>query len=294
MHNIKFIIILFFYIFLTVFMTQSVSADTIAETSAVSVSAVVGGGVITITPSGGGVGTVQTSVSFSGFAYPGAVVHLLKDGISKMTKTANDRGIFNITLDESYNPNVLYTLYAIDKSNRSSVIINYPVVVKSGYLTQISGIRFSPTIVIDKTEVKAGDYLSVSGYALPNEQINIEIEGLQQRSFSIISNNEGLYKITVPLLDLKQGNYNLYVNYENDKRISKVVKFVIGELNILNIDLTINIPGDCNSDQIINLIDFSVMAFWYKKSNPIQCVDTNKDNIINLVDLSILAFYWTG
>jgi hypothetical protein len=274
--------------------TQIVFATDIIDTALVNVSATVGATTSTPTTDNGGGSGSLTSLTFSGYAYPQAVVHVWKDGTPKTTTTADNSGYFTITLGEVYSPNALYTLYAFDKLNRRSLLLNYPIVIKTGYMTQVSGIRFAPTISIDKTEVKFGDYITVSGYAQPNQKIDLSIYGLQDKDFSLTSNTDGVYQITIPLLDLQKGNYNLHVNYKDDKRISKVVSFTVGDLNIPSIDLITNIPGDCNADQVINLVDFSVMAFWYGKSNSPACIDTNNDNIINLVDFSILAFYWTG
>lgn len=52
--------------------------------------------------------------------------------------------------------------------------------------------------------------------------------------------------------------------------------------------------SDINSDHKVNLVDFSIAAYWYKRSSPPESVDLNGDKIINLVDFSIMAFYWTG
>jgi hypothetical protein len=41
-------------------------------------------------------------------------------------------------------------------------------------------------------------------------------------------------------------------------------------------------------------VDFSIMAYWYKRPNPPASVDLNGDSKIDLVDFSILAFNWTG
>jgi hypothetical protein len=285
---------LIFFTLLALFTTLPVFAvDIVSPPENVTVSAFVG--ISTSTPSAdNGGGAIPTSVTFNGYAYPGAMVHIWKDGTPNKTTSADERGYFNISLGETYSPNVLYTLYAIDRSGRQSLLLNYPLVVKTGYLTQVSGIRFAPTIVIDKTEVKFGDYLSVSGYSIPNASIDIVIEGSQKVNYHVKSKNDGTYQLTVPLLDLRKGEYGVHSNYENDKKISKVINFTIGDVNILSVDLTTNIPGDCNADQVINLIDFSVVAFWYGKVSPPRCVDTNSDNVINLVDFSILAFYWTG
>jgi len=51
---------------------------------------------------------------------------------------------------------------------------------------------------------------------------------------------------------------------------------------------------DLNNDRRVNLIDFSIMAYWYKRTGFPEKVDLNTDKAINLTDLSILAFCWTG
>jgi hypothetical protein len=44
----------------------------------------------------------------------------------------------------------------------------------------------------------------------------------------------------------------------------------------------------------VNILDFSIMAFWYKRLGFPAKVDLNTDNKVNLTDLSILAYCWTG
>lgn len=286
MYKNRFIIKCFITLFICVYAQMPVFAEDVSVSASVSN--------VTITPTDEGGGGILTGVVFSGVAYPEAVVHVWKNGIPKTTTIADNNGYFNINLNEIYSPSVLYTLYAIDKDNRRSLLINYPIVIKSGYLTQVSGIRFAPTIVTDKTEVKMGDYLNVYGYAAPNMAIDLNIKGLLNQSFYLTSKSDGSYKMIVPLLGLNKGSYDLYVNYSKDKRISKVVRFTIGDINVLTTEMTTNIPGDCNADDLINIVDFSIAAFWYGKSNPPKCIDTNSDKVINLVDFSILAFYWTG
>ncbi|HEV7702246.1 MAG TPA: hypothetical protein VGO63_02270 [Candidatus Paceibacterota bacterium] len=254
--------------------------------------------VIVVTPGGGntsgGVAIPKTAVSFSGQAYPYALVTLLKQGEDVATVTANSAGDFNITLEENYNSNALYSLFAVDVNNERSLLLNYPIVVRVGLLTQLSGIRFAPTVVADKSQVRAGDYLMISGYALPRRNLSVTVKGMSNKVFSLISSDKGPYKIVLPLANLPKGDYSVFVNYTGDARTSKLIRFSIGDSNIFYTGVLSGIPGDCNSDKVINLVDFSVLAFWYGKSNPPACVDTNKDKIINLVDFSILAFYWTG
>ena len=246
---------------------------------------------------GGGVSIPKTAVRFSGEAYPGATVSILKSGNLATTVLADSLGKFSATLEEQYDNTILYTLFAHDVAGEKSVLINYPIAVYSGYLTHLSGIRFAPTILSDLAQVKQGEYLTLSGYSLPSRNLETVVSGeseAQKKTYTLSSGQDGSYKIVLPLLDSPRGEYTAYVNYLADARISKLVKFTIGGVNIPSSELVKNIPGDCNADNVINLVDFSVLAFWYGKENPPRCVDTNNDGIINLVDFSILAFWWTG
>jgi hypothetical protein len=264
-------------------------------TEAVAVSAQVGEDIV-ITPGGshGGVSIPRTAVIFSGLAYPGALVSLLKQGETRATVKADSSGNFTITLEESYNSTVLYSLFAEDRGGERSLLLNYPIAVQAGFITHLSGIRFAPTILSDKSQVRYGDYLTVHGYSLPQKEMEISILGREKRVFTLTSSEDGSYRIILPLSTLSKGDYYITIGYADDLRTSKLVKFVIGESNIFYTETLSSIPGDCNADKVINLIDFSILAFWYGKSNPPVCVDTNADKVINLIDFSILAFYWTG
>lgn len=279
---------------LIVTFSHSVSALVLVDTENVSITAQVGTGIGGGTSSGGGISIPRTAVEFSGQAYPSGTVTLLKEGKEVLSVPADNKGIFSITHEESTNNNIFYSLYATDALGDRSLLVNYPIIVYTGYLTHLSGIRFAPTINIDKSKVKAGDYLTVSGYSAPSANLEVDIEGTTTRTFTLTSSNTGLYKIIIPLGDLPKGEYVVSTKYVGDTRFSKLVQFTIADVNILVTANDTNLPGDCNADHVINIVDFSVLAFWYGKLNPPSCVDTNHDHIIDLRDFSILAFYWTG
>lgn len=76
---------------------------------------------------------------------------------------------------------------------------------------------------------------------------------------------------------------------------SKAVSFKVGTKNVLA-EKPALCPkkGDLNNDCNVNLVDFSIAAYWYKKSNPPANLDLNNDAKIDLVDFSIMAYYWNG
>jgi hypothetical protein len=54
--------------------------------------------------------------------------------------------------------------------------------------------------------------------------------------------------------------------------------------------------GDLNCDGKVNLVDFSIMAFWFGRTLTGKGLDAdlNHDSKVNLVDFSIMVFHWTG
>lgn len=295
-------IIFIFFLALLLFPFQNINALDIVSSDDVIVSARVIDPDVIVTPipvstSGGGVVNLaipKIGVALKGEAYPNAKISLLKNGVLLFVVNADSAGFFNLSIEEKYENTALYTIFAEDSSGTKSLLLNYPVAVYSGYITELSNIRFAPTISIDKSEVVQGDYITIYGYAMPSRSMSISLEGGNQKNFFVTSQADGSYRITLPMIDLPKGSYSLNIKYLNDTRISKFVKFIIGDTNkdIKNYPTTIS--GDCNKDGIINLIDFSVMAFWYKKNKPPTCVDVNSDNAVNLVDFSILAYFWTN
>lgn len=260
-----------------------------ASPETVSVSAIVG--TLPSIDEGTGGGVYQSGVKFSGFAYPGATVTVQKRNGSATTVLSGKDGSFSIVVPET--DWQLFTLFATDVFGRKSTLLNFPTVLYSGYLTDISGIRFAPTITTDKISVKKGDFLTIEGSSLPNTKVRVAFDGIENKTFLLESDTSGSYNATVPI-DLVEGDYTLRSNYPLDTRTSKALRISVGTASILRVEATSNIPGDCNVDQKITLVDFSVLAYWYGKPNPPKCVDPNTDNTVNLVDFSIVAFYWNG
>jgi hypothetical protein len=75
---------------------------------------------------------------------------------------------------------------------------------------------------------------------------------------------------------------NLFAPILKNKIISNLIQKTIPK----------KIRGDIDNNNKINLVDFSIMAYWYKKPFPPLILDLNQDNKIDLTDFSILAYYW--
>ena len=77
---------------------------------------------------------------------------------------------------------------------------------------------------------------------------------------------------------------------------SYAANFKVGTKNVAAVGIVAqsNIQGDQNVDGKVNLVDFSILAFWFKRLNPPSKVDLNHDGKVDLIDFSIMAYNWTG
>ena len=76
------------------------------------------------------------------------------------------------------------------------------------------------------------------------------------------------------------------------------VAFLVGNKNVGKTETKL-LKGDLNNDGKVNLVDFSIAAYWYKRQLSGEIIQKeierlNGDGTINLVDFSIMAYYWTG
>ena len=240
------------------------------------------------------------SATFTGFAYPGAIISILKNGLVLNETSVNQDGSFSVPVKNIIPGTYTFTLQAKDSNGVKSAQVSYTIMIESGIVTVVSGVIMPPTITTDKTEVKLGDTVILSGYAIPNKEVNVNIFARNGVVKSLFANASGVWSYTLSTSNYDAGDYNVKartkVNEEYTK-YSEVVLFTIGNKNTARkkgLSSLINARCDLNNDSRVNLLDFSIMAFWYKRLGFPSKVDLNSDGRINLTDLSILAYCWTG
>lgn len=248
--------------------------------------------------SGGSGGGYVASVIFSGFTSPNSKVVILKNSIMLGETMSNDLGFFNLSLSNQPSGLSNYSLYGVDKTGVRSSYLNTQINVPSTGSVASQNLLLPPTISTDKTEVKKGDEIRLFGYTLPLATVGLEALGKSSDEFTINSNSEGYYNFFVNTKDAQIGKYSaktkaLYGSTATP--FSSIIAFLVGSKNVAPEQ-----PGQCparadfNNDCRVNLIDFSIQAFWYLKPNADPKVDLNSDGNVDLVDFSILAYYWTG
>ena len=113
----------------------------------------------------------------------------------------------------------------------------------------------------------------------------------------------------IRLVGLSPGTYifGLYAENNQGKRSAfltfPVEVFPTSIINITDIFFGPVIPRDIaeapctvdyNGDGRVDLVDFSVLIFWFEKTNIPLDIDCNGDGKADIVDFSIMAYYWTG
>jgi hypothetical protein len=268
-----------------------------AEVSSTPTSAGTGGG------GGGSTSGSITGVNFSGMAYPGSNVYILKDGQIAVSTVAGGDAKFRVNLSGLSSGSYVFVVYAIDGAGRKSTLFPFPVTLSFGASLEIGGIFLAPTIAVDKEEVKKGDNITILGQSVPEGNVAISIHSDPEIFVSTITDKYGgyVYNFDTSILDF--GDHSTKSKGLKAGEISafgRSVAFKVGDTTIftiptgpLNNGTLCNSLADLNHDCRVNLVDYSILAFWYKKASVPSNVDLNHDSKVNIVDFSIMAYYWT-
>lgn len=243
----------------------------------------------------------QTTATFTGMAYPQSIVTLLKDGQIVASVKAGADAKFSISIVGLSSGNYLFGLYSEDYQSNRSNLLTFPVTVTTGVIIRASGIYISPTIAVDKSEVSKGETLAILGQTTPVSDVVISVHSTEELFFKTKTNSMGayLYNLDTSFLELGEHLTKSKAMAGNEiSPYSRAVDFTVikeGAISTKN-KLTPKAcgRGDFNCDVRVNLVDFSVAAYWYKRPKPPVKIDLNKDGKVDLVDFSILAYNWTG
>ena len=247
---------------------------------------------------GGALPPAETKVILSGRAYPGMKVTVLKDAQIAASTIADPAANFRVAVSGLSAGGYIFGVYSEDSQGRRSSLLTFSTTVTSGVTIEIGNIFIAPTIDVDKSEVKRGDNIAILGQSVPSGEITIAVSSEEEFFTKTISDKDGIYLYNFDTSDLGMGQHFTKSKAAKDGEISsygKVISFTVGTKNIASAASTkCPAKADLNGDCRVNLIDFSIAAFWYKRPSPPANVDLNSDGKIDLVDFSIMAFYWTG
>jgi hypothetical protein len=249
---------------------------------------------------GGAIGPVVpiTEVIFRGRAYPLSDVTLLKNAqVVALTKAGPDAK-FEIRLSGLSAGSFTFGVFGEDSAGRRSLTQSINVALTDGASTVVSGIFLPPTIAIDKVEVRRGDILNIFGYSVPDAVVTVLVNSEEEITEVAQADEDGVWLHQFDTLKIDYGLHNTRaraVSVNALTTFSKSLGFAVGKENIAALaNEGCTIIADLNDDCRVNLVDFSIEAFWYKRPNPLPRYDFNNDGFVDLTEFSIMAFYWTG
>ena len=241
---------------------------------------------------------IQASVTLSGSAYPLSTVTVLQDAQIAVQSIAGPDGNFSATVNNLSAGNYIFSVYSQDGSGNRSSLFTFPTSLVAGASTNVSGIFISPTIAMDKQEVKQGDTLVIFGESAPNAQVTITVHSNNAIYAQATSSGNGAYVYDLNTSQLALGSHSAIAqaavaNLMSDDSVSR--SFIVGDVNVAaQASSTTPLKGDFENNGRVDLVDFSMLAYWYGRPNPPAEFLLDNTGAVDLTDFSIMAYYWTG
>lgn len=253
-------------------------------------------------PSSGGATTgslvVSNSVIFPGRAYPNSIIVLLKDAEIAATAVADKNANFELTLAGLSRGDYLFSLYSKDYTGKLSKSHLFPMRVED-VTVKVRDIVIAPTLSVDKREAVKGESISLFGQSLPNADMTIFLKSKQgEISFHTLSDKDGKYLYLLDTSTLESGGYQgasrAFLGKIFLTPMSPFANFVIGDRTIPQESQVFPPRGDINGDHFVNLVDFSILLYWFGRPSVPPEVDFDSNGKVDLFDFSIMVFHWTG
>ena len=244
---------------------------------------------------GGGGSNVQTvppaSIVIKGKSYPNSTISFLRDE-QLITKVKADKlGNFEINESNLSGGSYNFSLWALDELNLRSNTYSFFLNIIGNSTNNVLGILMPPTITLNKTTINPGENVRVYGSSVPDSFVIIEVRS-EPMILSTKASIRGLYSEEISSAKLAKGIHTVKskskIGTGDESIFSSLLNFGIG------VPAKKALIGDLNKDGKVNIIDFSILAFWYKKTGFPADFDLKQDGKIDLRDFSIMAFSWSG
>lgn len=249
--------------------------------------------------SGGGGGSNDdegdTVISVIGSAYPSKTINFLLDTESVGSVRSDSAGRFEFSTEASPGTATL-GIWATDGDGTRSITLNNTFDVTQGAITNINGVILPPTIKVPNQNVDPGDVINVSGESVPNSSVELHIDNSTVVEKTAVG-SDGKWSIAFDTDKISIAEHTLRARtitgtppLTSNSSFSSSLQLFVG------VEGRATQPSDLNRDSYINLIDFSILIFWWGTnggdSNP--PADINGNGKVSIEDFSILLFNWTG
>ncbi|MFA6098038.1 MAG: dockerin type I repeat-containing protein [Patescibacteria group bacterium] len=249
----------------------------------------------------------DTIVIFRGIAYPSSTVTINQDGSAISIITTNTQAQFDVSA--KVDPGTYtFTIIGVDTDGVEGKVSNFTLMLSEGTTTTISGIFLGPTISIDDTVIGPGETATLAGTTVPDSEVNVTVSSIgtaaaagdPQIAVHIASaDSNGRWLQLLNADEMEAGDYEAKAQSTEPQNhavseFSKIVGFQVQGQTEPD-QCAGALPGDINCDTFVNLVDFSILLFYWDSSSPANPrADINTDGVVNIIDFSIMLFYWTG
>lgn len=240
----------------------------------------------------------ETRVSFEGLAYPGVDLTFTQNGSAFATVPADPAGRFSVS--KAVDPGTYtFTIIGTDADGREGPPFSISLTLAEGVTASITGIFLGPTIEADASSVELGDTITILGITVPESSVNLYVSSEEETTHTVTADADGLWsKVLIAGDDLLvPGTHEARSKATSpDDVVSEYSKTVTFDVMPTEEDpCSTSSPGDLNCDGSVNLVDFSILLYYWLQQDPANArADINDDGIVDVVDFSIQLFYWTG
>ncbi len=240
--------------------------------------------------------TPVTAVTLRGIAYPSSTVTVMRDNVVAVQVPADPQARFDITIGSLSAGSYTFGVYSADTSGRQGPTSNFTVTLTTGTTVTITGIFLGPTIAADKTAVGAGETITLLGTTSPSSDVHIFVSSDAEQEFTAQASGAGAWSKQLLASELNVGTHTARSKAEDPSgavsEYSNSVSFTVA--SVADPDAGY-LRADINKDRRVDLIDFSILLFYWNQRNPANVrADINRDGVVNIVDFSIMLFYWTA
>lgn len=247
--------------------------------------------------SGGGGSNVDlgdTSINIEGIAYPNRTVNIILDADAVGSVRADNDGEFDFAIETEPGAASM-GFWSTDRNGVRSITFSTTFDVTQGAVTNVTGVLLPPTIQVDQAQINPGDTVTFSGQTSPNRVVELFIDDNQVADTT--SDNGGLWSIVYTTSGLSADEYLAKVRFvEGSGSLTSESSFSTALSLFVGVEGRAVTPSDLNRDGNIDLIDFSILIFWWQTSggNSNPSADINGNGNVGIEDFSILLFNWTG
>jgi hypothetical protein len=186
--------------------------------------------------------------------------------------------------------------WSLDANRVRSITYNTTFDVTQGAITNVSGVLIPPTLSVNTATINPGDTIIFSGQTIPNAKVEVHIDN-SAPVLTTTSGPNGIWTLSYQTTGLSAKEHTARARFilgsgtlTTESSFSTTLQLFVGVAG------RASTPSDLNRDGTINLIDFSILIFWWQTSggdsNP--KADINGNGNVGLEDFSILLFNWTG